>query len=318
MQIRIQRAVHGLARASTGLALVTGLLWAPAAQASVSFQVLFDDAAALYGGYHGAIERTVVSAGRSWVSNFSQPAADTVLTVKIAFANVSTANGGSLTSFSLGSSGGLNLLEQGAATELRTGIDPNGSTPDIQINIGINGYLQNELWFDPTPDNPADDVVPINRTDARSVMLHELGHAFGFNGWRNGSTGALPGDYLSTFDAQVALTSTAAGNLLVFTGAAAQAVYGGPVPITFGNYSHIGNNAPRAGADLIPDLMNGVVYQRGTRYSISALDLAMMLDAGLPVLAAVPEPGSLALWCAGLVGVVAWASLARPAQRRQA
>ena len=58
------------------------------------------------------------------------------------------------------------------------------------------------------------------------------------------------------------------------TGPAAEALYGGAVPITFGNNFHIGNSPPRPGDDafLVPDLMNGVVFYRGMSYGISPLD----------------------------------------------
>ena len=79
---------------------------------------------------------------------------------------------------------------------------PNGAAADIEFTLGINGYLQQELWFDPSPGTRL-IPVPVTQTDAYSVMQHEFGHAFGFNGWRDGNTGALPGDYLSTFDALV-------------------------------------------------------------------------------------------------------------------
>ena len=45
--------------------------------------------------------------------------------------------------------------------------------------------------------------------------------------------------------------------------------------------------------------MNGVVFYRGTRYDISALDLAILRDTGLAV-AAAPEPTSTALLLGGL------------------
>ena len=72
-------------------------------------------------------------------------------------------------------------------------------------------------------------------------------------------------------------------------------LYGGPVPVTFGNVAHIGNDSSRPGSDLIPDLMNGVVFFRGTRYDISPLDLAIVADTGLTVIA-VPEPSSAFLF----------------------
>jgi hypothetical protein len=46
--------------------------------------------------------------------------------------------------------------------------------------------------------------------------------------------------------------------------------------------------------------MNGNVFYRGRRYTISALDAAIAADLGLVV--AVPEPSTMAIFCASLVG----------------
>ena len=191
------------------------------------------------------------------------------------------------------------------------------------MTLGDTGYLQNELWFDPSPTSRT-GVVPTNRTDARSVFLHEFGHAFAFSGWRDGWTGALPGAYQSAFDALVAPGSAAGGPQLFFTGSSATALYGGPVPLTVGNYGHLGNSSPSQGANLIPtDLMNGVAFSRGTRYHVSPLDLAMLVDTGLPITApgggvaaiaaaaaisvplapAIPEPPVYALLLGGLIAL---------------
>ncbi len=82
----------------------------------------------------------------------------------------------------------------------------------------------------------------------------------------------------------------------------------GLVPITTGNNFHIGNAAD-PGSDLVPDLMNGVGLFRGTRYSISPLDLAMMQDMGVelaPGVLVVPEPETylLMLPSLGLLALV--------------
>ena len=295
---RSTRAAWAAVACSLAAALAAGPL---PAQAAVGFEVVFDDVGGTYAGYYGDIERMVRSTGADWVGHLAGPVADTTLTVEVGFAPVSTANGRSQTSAFLGlTAQGLSLYEEGAAHKLRTGVDVNGATPDISFHVGINGYLQSELWFDPDPMAQT-AAVPSGKTDARSVFLHEFGHALGFNGWRDGADGDLPGNHLSRFDELVALAPGNTGPLLYFNGPAATALYGGPVPLTFNNYGHVANAAPQAGADLLPDLMNGVAYFRGTRYQISALDMAVLQDLGLPVQAPVPEPASLAMLLAGLL-----------------
>jgi PEP-CTERM motif len=281
----------------------------------VVFNVSFVDPGAAYTSYYADITRNVQAAGADWISKFQGQSVNTSLDVSIGFASIATANGRSATTSYVSTSAGLNIFEQSAAAKIKTGNDVNGTAPDIEFNIGINGYLQNELWFDPNPQTQT-AVVPSTKTDARSVFLHEFGHAFAFNGWRDGTTGSLPGNYQSTFDSFAQLSSTPNGNTIFFNGPNAVAAYGGDVPITFGNYSHVANNSPRAGADLIPDLMNGIVFFRGTRYQISALDLAIMQDAGLPVAALpVPEPATWALMLGGLAAVARRARSAKRAGR---
>jgi PEP-CTERM motif len=272
------------------------------AQAVVNFSVSFDDPTAAYSSYYADITRNVQAAGADWLSCFQGQTANTTLDISIGFAPIPTANGASATSHFVNTGAdGLFVYEQGAAAKLKTGLDDNGAAPDIRFNIGTNGYLQSELWFDPNPAAQT-TAVPDTKTDARSVFLHEFGHAWGFNGWRTGASGVLPGNYQSTFDALSKVVHSDGRPTQFFTGANAIAAYGAMVPITFGNYSHVGNYGPLPGADLVPDLMNGLVFFRGTRYQISALDLAILQDVGLPVaVTAVPEPGSVLMMLAGLV-----------------
>jgi PEP-CTERM motif len=285
------------------LVVSAALMSAFSVQAVVNFNISFSDPGAAYSSYYADITRSVQAAGADWISKFQGVTVNTTLDVSIGFAAIATANGRSGTSSFVGSVGGLNVFEQGAAAKIKTGADANGAAADIEFNIGTNGYLQSELWFDPNPLAQT-AVVPNTKTDARSVFLHEFGHAFGFNGWRNGTDGSLPpGGYQSTFDSFTQISSTPSGNTIFFSGPNAVAAYGGSVPITFGNYTHVGNNAPRAGVDLVPDLMNGIVFYRGTRYQISALDLAIMQDVGLPV-AAVPEPATWVLMLGGVASLL--------------
>ena len=93
------------------------------------------------------------------------------------------------------------------------------------------------------------------------------------------------------------------GLALYFVGPAATALYGAAVPITLGNNWHVGN-AAGPGSDLLSDLMNGVTLQRGLRYGVSPVDLAMLEDMGI-ALVLVPEPGTWTLMLMGLAAVTA-------------
>jgi hypothetical protein len=283
------------------LAVAGALAAPPCALAQVRFAVNFDDPFGTYALYYGDLSRAVGAAGARWGTYLATPAPVTV-DVRIGFSpSVRTANGGSATLVLAGTVNGLASYTQGLAAHLATGVDPNGATHDVAFTVGT-GYLTNTLWFDPDPDSRV-APVPAFRVDAVSVFMHEFGHALAFNGWRDGLTGRLPGSYQSTFDRWVTvdpLTGTP-----YYTGPRAVAAYGGFVPLTHGNLFHVGNWAPRAGADLVPDLMNGVVYDYQRRYDISALNLAIAADAGVLL---TPEPGSAALVVVGLCGLcVGWA-----------
>jgi len=245
---------------------------------AVTFSVVFDDPVSLHAAYYDSLELATISAGEIWASYLDGTA---TIEIKISFADIPTANGGSAEVVFLEESGGFDIFQDGASAEIRTGIDPNGATPDINITVGTD-YLIDDLFLDPTPET--DDDIPFDKQDAIGVMLHEIGHALGFNGWHDDETGALPADYASTFDRWVVFTD---GNLY-FTGPLAQASYGGPVPLTFGNSKHVGNSLPRPGSELLTDLMNGVVGEIGIRLYPSELNLAILADCAVPLL-----PGSL-------------------------
>jgi hypothetical protein len=294
------------------------------AWSQVTVDVVFDDPQGAYSSYYDGLLGNIKAATSTWLSHLDLSRASSSLTVEVGFASVATANGQSATASYVGTQFGFNVFEQGAAVKLETGHDVNGSAADVKINVGINGYLQDQLWFDPTPTNLLDDVVPLDKVDAQSVVLHELGHALAFNGWRDDGTSLFPGDYQSLYDA---LTTTLPGqpaDQLFFIGAAAEAVYGGPVPLTLGNYRHLGNAAGLIGDDLVSDLMNGVMYMTGQRYAISALDLAVLKDVGMPVLSVwpasaalpVPEPAAWVqlLFGLGLIGL--WCHRSRRAAQR--
>ncbi len=256
---------------------------APLNPAAISYNVTFADPGGTYSSYYSQITAAIQAAGAEWNRYLSGSLS---LEVEVEFGDNPTVRGSSVTSGFVRNDGTRNIFEQGAAFELRTGTDPNGAQPDARIGIGIN-YLTNTLWFDPDPQSRT-APIPSGKIDAISVMTHELGHVFVFQGARNGTNGEpinANGD-ITTFDVPV----TFDGNNLFFNGSAATAVYGGPVPLTFNNYGHIGNSGGRPGADLVPDLMNGVVFNFQTRYLISSLDLAIARDSGLET--ATPSAGA--------------------------
>ncbi|MGZ3499661.1 MAG: PEP-CTERM sorting domain-containing protein [Vulcanimicrobiaceae bacterium] len=264
------------------------------------FNVSFNDPGGMFASFYPSILSHVQAAGSDWGKFIASNAS---LDVSVSFqtnpAITPLSTGRSFVSVPIGTRAGAVLLQDGAVYELRTGTDPNGSSADIDLVFGAN-YLANELWFDPNPFTRS-APVPSTKTDAMSVVLHELGHALGFNGFLNLFTGANSG-FLSTYDQWVSFD----GNFF-FNGPTAEQIYGGPVPLTFcclnNTYHHLGNFPPRPGFDLIDDLMNGLFFFRGERYDVSPLDVAILADVGVPI-NAVPEPSTVMLLAIGLFALV--------------
>jgi len=247
---------------------------------TVNFTVSFADNGA-FTIYHDEIQRTILAAGAEWASKLLGGG---TIDVQVSFSgSIATAQTASLVSVPVGTSpDGFELDAQGAGYEIQTETDPNGTDPDVQIDIGTS-YLQNDLWFDPDPTTRT-ATVPADKVDAYSVLLHELAHGFAFNGERSQSTGSLTGDAESTFDQYIRTD----GSHLYFDGPNARAAYGGAVPLTAGNIFHVANNAPLPGSDLLGDLMNGVQFNRGARYGISNVDLGILQDSGVAVVDMAP------------------------------
>jgi hypothetical protein len=283
-----------------GLTVLATTATATAASAGPFYLITFNDPGNLGLAYYSSIETHALAAGNAWSEHLL---GDASLEVEISFSDlIPTASGRSLTTQFVETDGVYNVFEQGATGELRTGIDPNGGSPDIEIVLNPD-YLAS-FWFDPDPYARVESV-PFDQIDAVSVFLHELGHAFGFNGWRDGFDGSLSDDFMSTFDQLTVFD----GSDLWFTGVQASSLYGGPVPVTLGNYGHVGNLPPGPGDDLLPDLMNGIVLFYGGRYDITPLDLAMLADINVPLrdddIAEAPEPSTFALFVAAGLGLAA-------------
>ncbi len=106
--------------------------------------------------------------------------------------------------------------------------------------------------FDPDPE--LGGAIPPDAIDFVSVALHEIGHTLGFG-------------TADSFKTKITGTT--------FTGAKAQAVYGGPVPLT-ADLGHVPNTIMSEGHRLLMDQSDAM----GTRYLPTALDRAMFEDLG--------------------------------------
>jgi hypothetical protein len=246
-----------------------------------TFSVSFADPSNAYADFYEPLRSTIEAAGELW-SRYLPGAGSIEIEVRFDPA-VSTAASASATAVPDGTSSGLAVYKEGVGAEMTSGIDSNGAAPDAELTIGPS-YLD-RLSFDPDPTSRG---APIDsgKADALSVVTHELGHMIALDGWKDPVTGGLPGSYQSAFDAQ---TTTLPGGT-AFVGPGATAVYGGPVPLSDGAPGHLGHE----GDDVASDLMNGIAMEAQTRYEISALDVAMMQDAGMKVRAA--SPGDDQLW----------------------
>lgn len=210
---------------------------------------------------------------------FWSPAlAESSASIEIAFHLVgdyaNRGGGRSMSSITIGQNGPLTISDHGAVYELRTGNDANGDLPDIEVFFDAN-FLAQHYWINPLDGSH----TPTGMNDLVQVIAHEMGHALGINGFRDYASAQLSGDYASPFDALVHLVD----GLPYFTGPAAMASFGGPVPLTLGNLYHVGTEGHSHGS-LSTDLMNGIVFSYDNDYAISPLDIAVLSDIGLPTI----------------------------------
>lgn len=243
--------------------------------------------------YEDQVRAGVLAAAADWGSHIVSSG---VLTLQINFASMGggvIASAGSLFTTSVKTVGGVDVREQGALSAITGG--PSAAPGGFDAVLNINTDWIDNLFFDPDPSARV-AAVPYNKVDAQSVFIHELGHAFFMNGWRDWTTGELPGggNYMSTFDQYVEKI----GDDFFFTGDQATALYGGPVPLPYGNLMHVGGKS-KSGDDWgLVDVMNPTARWKDRSY-ISDLDRAIMADTGIALYgmppAAVPEPSSLAL-----------------------
>ncbi|MFN4243425.1 MAG: hypothetical protein ACK4PI_09330 [Tepidisphaerales bacterium] len=257
--------------------------------AAATWQVVFVDPGRGLSSFYPALTEFIQRAGDEWAALIPGPGA--MLRVTVNLWPGAAGPEGRITARSIDTTPVRgNLFDQTATARLRYGDAPR---PGGDIEIGVEpAYLQNVLWFDPSPADRRSPAVPVpaGRVDAYSALLHELGHAFFWNGFRNPVTGSLLGAEQSVFDS---LVTIAPGGEPLFNGPNTVALLGDPLPLTRGNLYHIGNAGGR-GAELVASqLMNGVEFSFGKRYFLSDLDRAVvsdLLEAGQRPPPAPPPP----------------------------
>lgn len=241
-------------------------------QGEIKFVASFD--ASVDESFRPGLATCVELAGKLWSELLVAPF-DVTLEVLVAYSpSIATANCRSTTTaaWDLANS----VYELSAAYEIRTGDDPNGTTPDIEMNFGTS-LTNGTYWFDPDPIQRT-AAIPSGKIDVLSTCAHELGHALAFSGAMDSSTGNLPG-YSFLYDEH----TIRIGDYYYFTGEWAEAAYGSEVPMNVQILDHLGNVSPAPGYDLDLDLMHGTPTRYQQRYYPTDVDAGILADVGLPV-----------------------------------
>ena len=208
-----------------------------------TFSVSWTDATGA-GANANAVLRTLQAAADSWARTL-QGYGTIEIGVRVSEASGNTIATGGSSYYWTGSA-----YESVPMIEIRTGSDPNGQSPDINVTVS-SAYIDS-LFYDPS----GQQAVPSSQLDALSVFTHEVGHGLGI---------LYLGD--STYAANVR-----AGSTPTFVGGNAVRANGGPVPLDAGE-GHV---------TVAGDLMTPTI-SAGTRRPISDLDLAILQDIGAPI-----------------------------------
>ena len=243
-------------------------------------------------------QRNIRAAADRWAGQINSPA---TLVVRVDTTSYAARAGGA---FSFGrflhnNAAGKQVWETGPLTRILTGDNPGEDFYHYDIVLGFDAsFVENNYWFDPNPTLRS-APVPANRGDFVSVVMHEMGHAFGMAGNRDFSTGQFLGAVVSQFDDQTEYIGDGnpfdlqgAPNPMRFTGALAAGVYGDDVPLThkpighpnYGqNFYHLSACDSEAPDGLEGSLMNGCVLPNGSRLTITPVETAVYADLGYPL-----------------------------------
>ncbi|MFK7838116.1 MAG: DUF4214 domain-containing protein [Sulfitobacter sp.] len=244
-------------------------------------EVVDGSAGAISAEQSTAVQNLLIAAGETW-EKYLKPAQPITFEIKLEFTSavggLAEAGPGNL----LGQNqdvGGLPLFEAVTITELKTGQDPEAAVVDISVKLPIS--LENQFFETDVVNR--NSPIPAGQFDLYGTLLHELGHALGFIGFRgeknNGILTAETG--ITAFDALFNETD------LVFQGQATTALLGGiNAPITPNNFNHLGDaNAARDTLSYALSQMS-LLAKAGevvNRSYITPLEVAVLQDVGVPI-----------------------------------
>src|SRR5690349_23085340 len=123
---------------------------------TVTFSFSVNDPNSAAVSYRNAILTDAIAAGAEW-GRFLSGSANIEVQINIQDVPTNRAGTSSATSSFLRTQNGFNVFETGVAGEIRSGVDPNGSSPDAIISVDPD-YIRDVLWFDPNPQNPTTSV----------------------------------------------------------------------------------------------------------------------------------------------------------------
>ncbi len=161
----------------------------------------------------------------------------------------------------LGRIGTRDVYIEGAMSEILSGVDPNGSVADIDIDIDYGEIRSGVMVLDSTP---ADNGTPAGKYDVITVLMHEIGHGLYMNGWSWESNYATA-SYQSAFDRYVVGGTS-------FVGPNTLKAYGRAVPL----------DGPHLNEDLMGDRLMDPYAAPQLRMFPDSLDQAMLSDTNSP------------------------------------
>jgi Domain of unknown function (DUF4214) len=222
------------------------------------------DASGTLAPYETGIRMSLAAAWDMWAMHFTRSAPIEIEVRYQAGTPGVLAFAGSLVEVSTGEMlNGRRVTQSGVGVELITGRDPNGASPDARITIAADPA---RLEF----RDSADDALPRAKLDALSIFAHELGHVLGFRSNLDSSGAPIQPGFLTNYDKYI---GNPGGASLKFSGGHAMEVRGGTLPLAPSGPAHL---------DIGGDLM-ATSLGAGQIKTVGVLDVAVLLDLGLPV-----------------------------------